>query len=247
MVLLFLLGCLTSKRKDQLINFAERVSDSQIKNPSHLEMFTHRSFHHHLQLLENTNAKYLRVAQKYDGTIKEEISAVEYFAVRSTFHHMTAVGDILFPEASLIVKKLLYVNRPKPTKVKRNIYSCRSYRKPYAKDDVVVIPSNYFRKAKKLNQRIRAKGVGVHVDSYDEESVEPRVAFAYNPSCYDVKRLPNGKKHVRMYMWMNWSRESDVPTPLLIWKGYRFGFPDCLIHVAGTTVPYYAMSEWVLP
>ena len=48
-------------------------------------------------------------------------------------------------------------------------------------------------------------------------------------------------------MWMRWSKKSDVPTPLLKWKGYEFGFPDSLIHVAGSVVPFYALSEWVIP
>ena len=124
------IGCV----KGGVQSFVSRVTEQNIKDPTHLEAFAHRSLHrHHIPKLQRLNQYYLDIAQKYDRTQKGEITGLEYFVVRSTFHHMTAVGDLLFPEASLIVKKLLYADRPKPTRPNRNIYNCRSYRTPLKK------------------------------------------------------------------------------------------------------------------
>ena len=59
---------------------------------------------------------YTGVAKKKD----EDITPIERFAVRSSFHHMTAVGDLLFPESSVILKHLLYAKIPSPENPKRS-------------------------------------------------------------------------------------------------------------------------------
>ena len=101
------LGCLMR----QANKFSDRVTVKKIKKPTHLEMFTHCSLHeHYIPFLQETNDRQQDVAQKYDG----KRGILNYFAVRATFHHTTAIGDVPFPQASQTVKKLLYAECQKP-------------------------------------------------------------------------------------------------------------------------------------
>ena len=187
---------------------------------------------------------YVGVAKKKE----ENITPVERFAVRSSFHHMTAIGDVLFPESSVILKHLLYANHPipeNPNRSTKNRKHCIAQKTPRSLDTEIKLSGAYFRKAKKLNARIRKKPVGIHFDAFTEKSVEARVRYAYNPVCYEITKTSTGGKKVRAYIWMKWSRSSHVKTPLKLGP-FAVKFPDSLIHVAGPATPYYAVAEWEL-
>jgi hypothetical protein len=187
---------------------------------------------------------YVGVAQKKE----EKITPLERFAVRSSFHHMTAIGDVLFPESSVILKHLLYANHPlpeNPNRSTKNRKHCMAQKKPQSSDTVIKLSSSYFRNAKKLNARIRKKNLGVHFDAFADGSVEDRVRYAYNPVCYEITKTPIGERKVRAYIWMKWSRSHRVKTPLTLGP-FAVSFPDSLIHVAGPATPYYAVAEWEL-
>ena len=186
---------------------------------------------------------YREVAQKKD----KDITPLERFVVRSTFHHMSAVGDLLYPESSLIIKYLLYSNIDTPKNANRKTRSkadCLAQKTPKELDTTLELPSGYFRKAKKLRARINKLSLGIHFDAFTAGSVEKRVLYAYNPVCYDIRKSSKGKK-VRAYIWMNWSKNYKVATPLQLGP-FLVAFPDSLIHVAGPAIPYYAVSEWEL-
>ena len=186
---------------------------------------------------------YENVAQKKD----KDITPLERFVVRSTFHHMSAVGDVLYPESSLIIKYLLYGNIPTPQKINRTTTSkkhCIDQKTLLAGDTELEVPSAYFQKAPKFHARIKKLSFGIHFDAFTYGSVEKRVLYAYNPVCYEIIPSPKGKR-VRAYIWMNWSKNSKDKTPLQLGP-FLVQFPDALIHVAGPATPYYAVSQWEL-
>lgn len=185
---------------------------------------------------------YVRIAKKKE----EEIKPWERFFIRSTFHHMTAVGDIIAPEASQIVRALTLMDIPPPDNPNRSVNNCKANRIPQKGDTIVPLPPRYFSRSLRINEKVRKLSIGIHRDAFSVHNSDPRMRFAYNPVCYEITKTQNGKKKVRAYVWMKWSRAPTTTTYLPLGP-FAVNFPDSLIYIAGKATPYYAQTEWILP
>lgn len=219
-----------------LLLFFACISSSKIPNPS-----KHPLYKYAQPLSKGVEAQYKRIAEKKD----EDIKPWERFFIRSTFHHMTAVGDIIAPEASQIVRALTLMDIPEPNNPNRNVDKCRANRKPQKGDTVVPLPNRYFSRSKRINKKVRSLKLGIHRDAFKVSNSDPRMRYAYNPVCYEITKTKDGKKKVRAYVWMKWSRKSSTTTYLPLGP-FAIHFPDNLIYIAGKATPYYAETEWVL-
>lgn len=156
--------------------------------------------------------------------IKGTSTLLDKVMMQITFRTMTAGATIVYPEAAKVLRQCVKGN---------------------GKD--VRLPSRYLKNSPVVKKAIKGKKDGIYGPFYLKQTEDVRLSYAYNPFHIEIKTDKKGRKHIKIYEWMQFHHPKNsrgVRTTFFLGP-MTFKLSDSLVFVASDCEPFWAYAEWV--